>query len=357
MRIRYRRLTLLLSCVLAVTSPNYAANADSSAPRAKGERNLSLSVTMPEANDYDVAIATARKAGIQSVTLTLQWDLLEPHPGDYDDTFPDIANIYYPQAGLSIDLAIIAVSTNQKVMPADLQSLPFDDPVVMERYADLIEHVLGRMPDVDVRSLVLGLEVDALLWTDEPQWVSYAALVTNAAERARAVRPGIQIGIEGLFDGRTGASHEYFEQVDAVADFIAVSYYPLDGDFKGRGPETIASDFDRLVRLYPEKPIEFFQCGYPSSDLNGSSEEEQAEFIRSVFAAWDDHAEQIRSISFTWLFDIPATEIEFYQDFYGLRNEAFAAYLGSIGFWTFEGNGTVKTGWTALVEEATRRGW
>lgn len=349
------RIALVAICAWLMIGAQTLVAAGHLSPR--GDRNLSLGVTMPEAQDYDMAIAEARSAGIQSVTLTFQWDLLEPTAEIYDDTFPDIANIYYPAIALPIDLAVIPISTNRRVMPPDLIERSFDDPEVIARFQEMLRHVLGRMDNVEIRSMVLGLEVDALLGTDEQQWSAFSTLIGHGMAAVRDIRPEIPLGVEGFLSGRTGETGPYFAPIDAISDFIAVSYYPLDERSQVRGTEVVAGDFDALVAAYPDRQIEFFQCGYPASPLTGSSEMEQAEFMRAIFTAWDTHANQIQSISFTWMHDITPAEVNYYEEFYGLRDPAFAAFLGSLGLRTFPGNGESKPAWTALGDEAAARGW
>lgn len=90
-----------------------------------------------------------------------------------------------------------------------------------------------------------------------------------------------------------------------------------------------------MVNAIPAKKIFLQECGYPSSNVNLSSEQQQAEFISEVFKAWDKHIDRINIIDFSWQYDISQAEAEQFVIDFGLSGHAneneFKNYLGSIG--------------------------
>lgn len=104
-----------------------------------------------------------------------------------------------------------------------------------------------------------------------------------------------------------------------------------------RPPETFHVDFDTLSQKFPDQTIYMLEIGYPSGTENGSSEARQAEFIREMFNAWDDHAGQIPVINYTWLTDVPAEAVDGMTDYNGLDAPGLVGFLSSLGLRTSDG--------------------
>jgi hypothetical protein len=359
----YRRLVprlaaltvLLLGVAGGVVRSGPAAAHDH--PLPLGARVLSIDVSEAEAGGYDAAFQLAREAGMEEDGLVFHWNELEPAPGVYDDTYPDIANLYFPLMETPLNLALAPISTNQDVRPADLVGLAWDDPLLIERYLAWIDHVLSRMPEVELTAIIVGMEVDALLGTDPAAWRAYAGLVAAATERIEARLPQTRLAVEVLFDGLTDDRRPFIETINKQTDLIAVSYYPLEADFGVRPPEAVHDDMELVTELFPGRTIWFTQLGYPASGLLGSSEAMQAEFVRETILAWDHHADQVELICFVWLHDQSPEAVASFEEFYGLHDVRFAAFLGSLGLRTYPGDGEARPAWVVLQEEANARGW
>jgi hypothetical protein len=123
---------LMLNLLLLV---GFVAQAQSSLP--KGERLLSIDLTMSSDDDFGKAFTLAREAGMQVTSLSLAWDDLESSPGQYgsDPNWLEIANLFYSEQGVPISLTLTPIDTNNLRLPDDLKDKPFDDPEVIERLA------------------------------------------------------------------------------------------------------------------------------------------------------------------------------------------------------------------------------
>lgn len=352
------RLSVVLSGVLVwLVVVAGGAAAQSPEPVPKGDRALSITVTTPENGAYEPAFAIARDAGMDEIELTFRWDELETAPGAYVGDGLAAVNQFYPARGMPVSLVVAPVSSVEKSVPADLAEAPFDDPVFIERYQRLLDFVFGALPDVEIPTLVIGLEVESYLLADAARWEQYERFYAAAAEYARTLRPGLRIGVEGLHTNILGGAMGFFDALNAHSDFVAVSYFPLDEEGLGRPLDGIAAEFDALTAHYAGQTIRFTQLCYPSSAVNGSSEATQAQFVRAVFAAWDGHAEQIERIEFTWLHDLSPEGVAAYAELFQHQNERFAAFLGSVGLRTYPGAGEDKPALDVLREEAAARGW
>lgn len=322
----------------------------------KGDRRLGIDVNEAEGEEYDAAFALAVELGMDEVGLSLDWIDLEPAPGQFDGTWLEIANIYYPAWGMPLTLTLRPIHTGTLRVPDDLRDLPLDDPTMIARFEALLDFVFATMPDVTFSSLVIGSEFDAYLGNDAARWVQYTNFAQQTADYARSQRPGLQVAFEAMYEAFTGPASQHLGALNAhAADIIGVSYYPLEDDFAVQSPKVVAEAFATVAGAYPDKPIYFYQFGYPSSDLLGSSEAQQAAFIREAFAAWDAHADHIKMIAFTWLSEQSSETVAGFEDYYGYSDERFAAFLGSLGLRYRDG--TPKAALDALREEAAARGW
>lgn len=318
-------------------------------------RSLGMAITVPEHGDFETALALAIEAGATRVPLTFSWRSLEPEPQTYDDRSLAIAALILPAMGLSIDLAITPISGGKLSMPRDLNDRVFDDPDVMTRYLALLDHVLTVLQGANVNLLLVGVEADRYLGDDSDAWARYAAFAANAADFVHERRPGTEVGVQSSTSSRLRDPDDW-QAVDAISDIIATSYYPLDGS-NVRDPSEIAADFDALTARYPDRIIRIVETGFPSSEVNDSSLDLQALFIHELFAAWDQHADQIRSITLWTEYDYAPRELGHLDRPPDQRRDPYVALIGSIGLRLWDGDGAPKPAWDTLLQETAVRGW
>ena len=343
----FRALALAIFLLIPSSMPLLADQADG--------RSLGMAITAPQQGNSESAAMLAHAAGVTRAPITYAWGALEPEPGKYDDSNLALAALFFPAMGMTIDIAITPIAGNQLVMPSDLAGRDFDDPDVIQRYLNLIDHVLSVLAEADVGVLLLGVEVDALLSDNEDAWEAYASFVAAAASYVRTIRPGVEVGVQSTTYSRID-DPALWTEVDSATDIIATSYYPLDG-LLVRDPAKIDGDFDTLTALYPDRIIRIVEAGFPSSKANGSSPELQAQFMHALFAAWDEHKSQIRSITLSVEHNYAPQRAEAICAFYGRNREQCAAFIGSIGLRTWDGDGAPKPAWDALMQETAARGW
>ncbi len=325
----------------------------------KGDRILELDANSPEHNDYDRVMDLARELGAESIRLSVYWDDLETSPGVYnpEPNWLAIANSYYPSRDFQISLVISILDTTEVRLPADLEGKPLNDPEVITRFEGLLSYIAQQTPDLELTSLAIGNEIDGVLGSDAEAWEAYNQFFTAAAAEARLLWPDVPVSAKVMLEGLTGKSREYARSLNNSADVIMTTYYPLAGDFRVLDPGIIHDDFDQLADLYPDREIHITEIGYPTSEVNKSSPDLQAEFVREMFAAWDDHADQITLISYSWLSDLPESSVRELEGYYGLSNKAFGEFLRTLGLRTYPGSGEDKPGFQTFRDEAAARGW
>lgn len=333
-------------------------------PLPRGDRVLSIDLTLPESGDFPAAFATALDAGMQLTSFSVAWDEIEPDKGVYDPTILSIANDFYSQAGVPLTVTLNVIDTTNRRVPRYLDGKAFDDPTLIRRFKKYMRFVAKELSDVTVVALAIGNEVDGFLF-GPADWAAYRAFFAKVAPLAHRLFPDVIVGVTSQFGGLIGDTGgslggeiaAELTALNGLTDAVFVTYYPLDSGFRVRSPSVVRHDFGELVSVYPDRLILMLEAGYPSGKGNRSSKGKQKKFVKKVFAAWDRHPEQIALISFTWLHDIPTEAVDFFLEYYGVEAPEFASFLATLGLRTASGDGRDKPAFRTLVREARRRGW
>lgn len=328
-------------------------------PLPKGDRILELDANAPEDQDFDRAMDQARELGAESIRLSVFWDDIETAPGSYnpDPNWLAIANQYYSAQNFGISLTISVLDTTEIRLPADLEGLSFSDPLVLERFIGLLDYIKTQLVDVDLVYLAIGNEIDGVLGNDPSAWAEYHEFLAPALVYAKQLWPDLPVSTKVTYDGFTGSMKEYALDLIRDSDVVMTTYYPLNGDFTVKDPDVILNDFQALADLFPGKKILMTEIGYPSSKVNDSSPEKQAEFIHYMFQAWDEHQDQFTVMSYSWLSDLSQSSISEYESYYGLSSKEFGEFLRTLGLRTYSGGGEDKIGFDIFRNEANLRGW
>jgi hypothetical protein len=340
--------------ILAVLVP--ACGSEDSGVTPKGSRVLGFHVGPATGETYDQAIDVALATGMQAIDLSFDWPSIETSAGVFDTTFLDIANTYYPAKGLRLFLTLRPINTVAKEVPADLAAVAFDDATMIARFKALLDVVFAHLPAVALEGLAIGNEVDGYLGGSAPAWTAYTTFFAQTAAYARTLRPGLQVGCVGTLKGLVVDHPARFQALNAGADVVLATHYPMDGGFMFLPPAQVEADLDSLVAIGYAKPIHVVELGFASGAACGSSEEEQRRFVAHAFAAWDRHSTKIASIYFSWLTDMTAATASSTAAYYGLAgNAAFVEFLRTLG--QRDENGVAKPAFTQTLAEAQARGW
>ena len=322
----------------------------------RGNRILAMQFNEADGEDFGNTVAVARSLGVRHTSLNMHWDGIETSPGVFapDLNYLAIGESFYPQLGVSVEVGLSSIDTNNDRRPADLRDLAWDDPQVISRYNALLDWAELQMPTMDITSIAVGNEVDAFLATPSA-WSAYGRFTEAVVAHARTLWPDATVGVKFTFDGLTGSQANQMAPAIAASDALMVTYYGLGGNFQVRGPRAPVADFDDLVQRFPGKEIQFLEIGYPADSRAGSSNAEQADFVTGMFEAWDQHPEVITSINFSFLTDFSPAQVDEFVAYYGVGSDAFRGYIGSLGLRQFDG--TERPAFERFREEARARGW
>ncbi len=284
-----------------------------------------------------------------------------------------IVELVYSTLPVRIALSLRTINTVTAELPSDLRAtsqttglIDFNTPEMKARFKDFIDHVFSRIPNVDLLSISLGNEIDVYLGSSATAWSQYAAFISDVAPHARlSYGAPIVVGAKTTLEGVVLRSAEV-AAVNANTDAVMLTYYPLQGDFSVNDPSVVASDLDEVISAMAseglgDKDIFILEAGYPSASVSvtcpacNSSEQKQEDFVRNLFAAWQDRGDTIAAINFNWLTDVGQSTLDEWRDYYGINDETFIQFLGTLGYRNLDGS--AKQGWTAIEQEALSLGW
>jgi len=317
-----------------------------------------MDVNVGKNGTFSKALTEARHAGLETVVLPLDWNLIETAPSTFapKTNYLAIANSYYPALGLPVHLVLRPVHTNQKVVPTDLMDLALDNPRTIDRFERMLDWVSSQVPSIELKSLVIGSEVDIYLWGDPLKWQAWTRFYSAVAPYARRKFPGTLISCETTQAAFSGPDLERVRRLHHSSDVIGVSYYPMESGLRGvKSPSVVSQDFAVVVHAIPQKPIIYYQIGYPSSPALGSSQKQQAAFVTAAFRAWDEYANRILMLDFQWMHEIPKVGVDQYTEYYENGTREFREFLGSLGLQSWSGK--PKPAWAVLKNEATAHGF
>jgi len=332
---------------------------------AQGTRILGMDVKQTPSVTYATAYDQAMATGVREVSVSLDWALLEPTVGNYDNTLPGIIDTFYPIQTGDLTLVLRPLDTPGPSLPAELAGLTYDDPAVITAFENFLTNLHAQLPTLNasgkLKWMHVGNEIDAYLGSDSARWSQWQTFFMAAKAKIISLwGTGVEVSSIIQFSALGDAGKlALYQNVLPELDSAVLTYYPLNADFTMRPPSTVATDFDFMVNTLPGKTILLQECGYPSSPVNNSSETLQADFVSSVFDAWDTHLTRIRLIDFTWQYDVSSAQVDQWVIDFGVSGQpdeaAFRAYLGTLGLSNFDS--TEKEALQRLRNESQARKW
>lgn len=357
-----KRISVLTIMMLLLFGCGGGSDSDTTAsgPPNQGSRILGMDVNETPTVTYVTAYDQAMNIGVREVSVALDWSLLEPSVGNYDNTLPDIMDDFYPVQISDLALILRPLDTAGPSLPAELIGRSFDDPAVIAAFENFLTNLHARLPKLNtsgkLKWIQIGNEIDAHLGSDANRWAQWQTFFRAAKAKARSLwGTNVEISSIAQFSVLSDTNKKVL-YLNLLSDFdnAAFTYYPLNANFTVRPVSSVATDFAMMVNEIPAKHILLQECGYPSGATNNSSELQQADFISAVFKAWDTNINRIRLIDFTWQYDVSSSTLDQWVIDYGMAGTpyeaTFRAYLGTLGL-------SNKAAMQRLREELQARKW
>lgn len=317
-----------------VVPPDAAADADAGVV-PKGSRVLGMDVA-PASLRYPTNVAAARDAGATVANATFAWDDIEVTTDggtEIGNAGLHIVNLVLDGYSTSVSLAIDAVDVGGTRAPQDLAARAWDDPEVATRFERVIDYAYDQMPDVRIATLYVGADVDVALGDDPSAYSAFATFVGRVAAHAKTTRsPAPRVGVVASAAGLS-SKKPLLAPLFASGDVVGVSYFHVGPDARVR---PVAEVREALARIAADAPpglaLELREVGVPRAAECGGDPSLQADFVRAVFAAWDEHADRLTQITFFEWEDAPEPTARAVAARAGRGNDAtFLAMLQSLG--------------------------
>jgi hypothetical protein len=291
------------------------------------------------------------EAGITFMACYGKWNELEPRDGEYnfDSLRFQVSLAEKHDYPLSYTLQI--VDTVDRTVPSYLEQKSWSGKKLHSRVLRLTEAIApvfkGR-----VKWFMFGNEVDSYFLNHRDELSDFADLYKAVAARLRKLAPGVQISTTLQF---TGLDHldDILKPLDRQSDFLALTYGPYNPDWSVQNPSVVSRDFEMMKSRARGRKILLQEIAYPSSTLNRSSEEKQAEFYQNVFVELRRHGDLIEAASFMYLADLPEESSSALAAYYGAdESTSFKMLLQTLGM--FDGQGRPKKSWHVFTREVQR---
>jgi hypothetical protein len=320
-------------------------------PRAQGIR-VGLAAN-PFANEgYDsrsvqARFRQARDAGVNLIYLSPKWNEIETSRETYKLSDIDYQIGEAAQEDIPAILHIRVIDTNQRAMPADLMGQAWDAGEIGVRLDRLLDAVLPRL-NGRVKYFLVGNEIDAYFNQHADEVQAFAKLVTRAGAHIRKSVPDAQISVSTTFSGieDEGRLRPILDQTT----FFAVTYYPMSADFVVRDPSTVDGDFARILAAAGSKQIFLQEVGYPTSAINGGSEQKQAEVFSRVLDRVGEDPGRFIGVNFTFMSDFSDALVKSFTAYYRMPGvERFSSFLKTLGM--FDDQGRPKKAWPVFEKK------
>jgi hypothetical protein len=349
-------LLLLLTCQCQhQSSPPSTPTSSAGSGGSFGPNNFLISANLPPPEGLDLPMAEdlLTQKGANLFVFSDDWNTIEPTSGQYDltDTITNPFTLVipnYPFKGVVLVLKMI--DTNIRTMPADLQNDAFDDPQVEQAFLTML-HMVATAPGVasHVNYILLGNEVDNYFDAHPGEVTGFMSLLKLSIAQLHQDLPGVKVGTITTFSSLQNP--QLFRTLTQYSDFIDYTYYPLGANWQMEPVSVAPGDLANMSAAAANKQFGFTEIGYSASTQSSSSDQQQADFLQTVFQTLDTFGTQVAYVNWASLADSSPDVCEAYANSQGLTTnvDTFCAYAEYTGLLTYEDQ--PRPAWNIFVQE------
>ena len=309
---RFLMLTVLTACVTSTGDP--AEREVSAEVTARGPRVLAMDVGPGAGETREAAVAKAQGAGVTTVVLNYDWNELEPTAFQYQNARLIADNAFYATSphAMSIVLNIRPIAGACRVVPPDLATLAWNDPVMTTRFGYLLTWIHGYLPGVTVQVMSIGTEIDSNLAPAD--YAAYKGFFETARNNAKSLwGAALPVGTAVTWGSLTtpGPAQAAILDLDEHADRVLTTYYGINPDLTVKDPYAgpVADIYAALLAVDGNAKtrghtIDLIEVGYPTSAALNSSQVHQQIFLSTMFGIWDAFYPRINTMVITWEADL-----------------------------------------------------
>lgn len=297
-----------------------------------------------------------QKVGCELVELNLDWDYFEKEQGQYQDPNGLLQAVgFYGQNGLELGLSLATINTVKRTNPEYLDQFNYDDPEYVQAFEELLDWIFDNIsPDVKIHYISVGNEID--IYFQEEDWSPFENFLLAAKDYIKEKDESILVGAKlTITAGLVGRWKTNALRIIDASDIAMLNYYPQDHQARVYGVDEALDILAEAIAPI-SKNIYFTELGMQSgTKYCDSSEEHQANFFYEYFQFWDNHIDQIKFTQLVWMHDVTSSQLEDFEEYYGLSDPGFLEYLSTLGVKNTDG--TSKLAWEQIKSDAQLRGW
>jgi hypothetical protein len=291
------------------------------------QTRIGLAMNLPEGSgeaEYLSAMRDQIRMGLDGSQTAIKWDEYEQQDGKPLKDALGTAKFM----GQDMLLTISVIDTVKRRMPVDVSALSWDDPRLLDRFDGFVKKIVPSLTP-QVRWISLGNEVDGYLVAHPDETAAFLKFLSHGRALLHTLAPKVQVGVTTMWLDIEHQS-DLLKKLHEDDDVAIFTYYPIEG-VKARPTTEVGADFDQMLAISGSKPLLLQEIGYPSSAACASTESQQADFVREVFAAIDRHQERIAFASFFIESDLGSAATSNLAGYYGSTDSGFMSFLGSLG--------------------------
>ena len=246
------------------------------------------------------------------------------------------------------------IDSNRKTFPADLNTRPFDDPLVISRFKSLVDNI-AALPSINrVAYILIGNEVDGYLTDNPAELDAFATFYQQAVAEVHAKLPLVKVGTIITFNSVV-SNPAIFNALTPFSDFICYTYYPTNNaspNWQMRPPGDAAADIAFMAKKAGGKPFAFTEIGYPSATENNSSEVLQKQFVENMFDALQPYKQkgQLAFLFYHGLYGYTPGFCGQYAQAQGIDSAYLCGFMNTLGLKDYA-TGQPKQAWGAFVSK------
>jgi hypothetical protein len=357
---------VLISMLGWLHGPAQAGNLQLLQPGQHIGLHRGISPNHPDLEDY---WTSALNAGMDTQVVAFNWNELEPTKGTYNKQLLQSRLAQAEAESTAPMLMLTGPQTDEMALPHDLDGREgfalrygrsIDDPVIVERYKQLLDWVVPMLSAFNGWAIVVGNEVDMRLQKEPAQAASYLNFLKAARDHVHWINPDMAVAMT-VTAAPVYLADPMILPFIAESDFASYTFY-CDASWSGWMEPTLDFVMPYLQASANQKPIVFQEFGCASGYVDGrpsgiaNSPAIQAEFTEA-FIKVVDRTPQVRAAYAYQLSDLSSAEIDYYLalgDTYLVTKEqrdywtGHIELLGTLGLCEND-TGTTKPAWQKLV--------
>jgi hypothetical protein len=296
--------------------------------------------------------------GVNIFGMSPEWPDLEPSPNVF--SFQD--QIINPLTLTDADktkfksyiLVLKMIDSRRKTVPADLSSLSFDNPLMLNRFKSLIDNLSTLASVSRISHILIGNEVDGYLSSHPAELNAFSTFYQEAISEIHIKMPLVKVGTILTFSSALN-NPVIFNTLAPASDFICYTYYPTNDaapNWQMRNPSEAVADINLMAQKAGNKPFAFTEIGYPSSPENNSSEILQKQFVENMFDALRTYKEngKLEFIFYHGLYDYPTGFCSQYAQSQNVDSSYLCGFMNNLGLKNYA-TGAPKQSWDMFVNK------